>query len=86
MSYVKWVRLKRAWVPVDQIPHMRPTPASPEEQDTQQQKSDQEAPTLPKPAVPPTPPTPVEPNFPENAPEALNIPEISEPIRRVRNN
>lgn len=74
MSYVRWMRLQNAWVPVNQIPGVSAGTPTPVESDVQ-------------PAIPAPPdeavPTPVEPLPPANAPEALNVPEISEPIRRV---
>ncbi|MGZ0172787.1 MAG: hypothetical protein ACKVHE_24885 [Planctomycetales bacterium] len=75
MSYVRWMRIQNAWVPLNQIPGGQmgtPTPVQP---------------AMPQPAVPAPatdgPPVPVIPMRPMNAPEALNAPEVSEPIRRV---
>jgi hypothetical protein len=77
MSYVRWMRLQNAWVPLHQIPGPQmgtPTPVTPE-------------PAVPQQAIPAPPEenaqVPVIPMQPRNAPEALNAPEISEPIRRV---
>ena len=72
MSYVRWVKLQNAWVPLHNIPGTQmgtPTPAEPE---------------MPQQAVPAPPDeaAPV-PAPPMNVPEALNIPEFSEPIQRV---
>lgn len=75
MTYVRWVRLRNTWVPLHHIPQVKagtPTPAEPEKAD---------------PAIPAPPqegkPAPVIPMAPPNAPEALNVPEIADPIRRV---
>lgn len=73
MSYVRWMRLQNAWVPLNQMPGVQtgtPTPAEPEQADP-----------VPVPAEGKA--VPVIPMRPMNAPEALNAPEISEPIRRV---
>ncbi|NQV24001.1 MAG: hypothetical protein HQ518_06495 [Rhodopirellula sp.] len=75
MSYVRWVRLQNAWVPLHNLPGNQmetPTPAQP---------------AMPQQAIPAPPvegpPVPVIPMRPMNEPEALNTPEISEPIKRV---
>lgn len=73
MSYVRWMRIQNAWVPINQMPGVQtPTPIQ----------------AAPQQAVPPVPdenapPVPVVPKAPPIAPEALNAPEVSEPIRRV---
>ena len=75
MSYVRWMRIQNAWVPLHNIPGANmatPTPAEPE---------------MPLQAIPAPPvdgpPMPVVPMPPINAPEALNLQEISAPIQRV---
>ena len=73
MSYVRWMRIQNAWVPVNQLPGVQtPTPVEAAPQQT--------VPPVPEENAPPVP---VVPKAPPNAPEALNAPEISEPIRRV---
>jgi hypothetical protein len=73
MSYVRWMRLQNAWVPLNQMPGgQTPSPI-------------QQAPQQAVPPVPAEEDTPIQviPMRPMNAPEALNAPEIAEPIRRV---
>lgn len=83
-SYVRWMPIRKAWVPLCQIPHVKPA-------DAPAQQNNDPAP-VPQEPVPPQPPAndaapvPVIPMRPMNAPEALNIPEVSEQIRRVSNN
>lgn len=75
MSYVRWIRLQNAWVPLNNMPGAQagsPTPVDP---------------AMPGQDIPAPPeedkPVPVIPMAPPNAPEALNVPEIADPIRRV---
>jgi hypothetical protein len=75
MSYVRWMRLRNIWTPIQNIPDARMGIPTPVESVLPQQE-------LPAPPVE-GPPIPVIPMPPANAPEALNFPEISAPIRRV---
>lgn len=71
-SYVRWMRLRNAWVPINQLPGAQtgtPTRVTPQN-------------VLPVPPVE-IPLVPALPKPPANAPEALNVPEIGKPIRRV---
>lgn len=78
MTYVRWMKLQNAWTPVQNIPVQNiPVPAN-----AVPAQKPARIHAVPAPAAD-GPPVPVVPMRPGNAPEALNAPEIGEPIRRV---